>query len=364
MAVCTPAVATAASFTVSPGQSIQAAVDAAAPGDTVKVLPGDYTETHGGTAAVRITKSLKLIAKSKLPDVKVRILPGAGNQHGILVEPASPGDADVEGVKIKGFTIEGFPKNGIWLRHVDNFKIERNESIANLENGIFPTLSANGQVKRNVSYGSEDSALWVEASENVRVIKNELYNSPTGLEITVSNNVVAKKNDVHDNTVGIGLYHPSAASLPPLQPLDRNGYWEIVGNRVYNNNNPNNAPPGSMAAALPRGIGILVLGVDNVTVEKNQIENNDFLGLAVVDYCLAVDGTDFDCDTNPPEVESAPDNNQMIKNTLVNNGLMPDPGPFAALAADILSLPVLGTNNCFSQNTTTGITIPPMLPEC
>ena len=31
--------------------------------------------------------------------------------------------------------------------------------------------------------------MWVAASENVRVIGNELYDSPIGFEITVSNDV-------------------------------------------------------------------------------------------------------------------------------------------------------------------------------
>ena len=89
-ALCAPVGALAASFTVVPGKSIQAAVDAASPGDTIKVMPGDYTEPHAGSAAVRITKPLKLLGKSK-PNAKVRLLPGAGQSHGILVEPANPG---------------------------------------------------------------------------------------------------------------------------------------------------------------------------------------------------------------------------------------------------------------------------------
>lgn len=349
LAVCAPTAAMAASFLVNPGESIQAAVDAASAGDVIRVMPGDYIETHGGTAAVRITKPLKLIAKSRLPDVKVRILVGTAQTDGIVVEPENDGDPDVDGVLIKGFTVEGFPNNGIWLSHVNHFKILNNESINNLENGIWPTLSANGLVRRNVAYGSLDSALWVEASENVRVIRNELHHSPTGLEITVSKNVVAKKNHVHHNTTGIGLYHPSAASLPPL---GGDGDWDIIGNYVHDNNEPNTAPPGSMPADLPPGGGILVLGVDRVNIKRNRIENNDFYGIAVIDYCVAVAGSAFDCASNPPEVESAPDDNTYVRNSLTNNGTNPASHPLAPWAADIVYFMFeAGHANCFARNT-------------
>ena len=346
--VCVPRPASAGSIKVGPGESIQAAVDAASPGDKIIVMPGDYTETHGNSAAIRVTKPLQLLAKSS-PEAKVRLLPGPGNTDGVLVEPENPGDPDVDGFRIKGFTVEGFPNNGIFLRHVQNFKIDKNESIDNLENGIWPTLSANGLVKNNVSYGSEDSALWVEASENVRVLKNEFHHSPTGLEITVSNNIEVEKNDIHHNTVGIGLYHPSAASLPPLAEM---AGLEVSKNWVHDNNEPNTAPAGSMSASLPPGGGILVLGVDGVVATGNTIENNDFYGVSMVDYCLAVGGTAFDCNVNPPEVEPFPDHNVVQGNVFVANGTAPDPDhPMAPYAADLTYL-ILdpGHVNCFAKN--------------
>ncbi len=358
----------AGGITVRPGESIQAAVDAAMPGDTITVMPGDYVEPHDGRAAVRITKPLTLIAMSSEQE-RVRILPGPGQTSGILVEPENFGDPDVDGVDIKGFTVEGFENNGIWLRFVQNFTIEDNETIDNLENGIWPTLSANGLVRNNISYGSLDAALWVEAAENVRVVGNELHHSPTGFEVTVSNQIYAEDNDIHDNTVGVGLYHPSSAGLPPLEPLERNGFWQIVNNRIYDNNLENPAPEGSIVAELPPGIGILITGVDNLDIENNLIENNDFLGIAMVDYCLVVDGTRADCTDNPPQVEdTTPENNRVIGNTLVNNHGDPPPGPFQAVASDIGELG--GADNCYSDNVIENtpplmpLTIPAMLPPC
>jgi parallel beta-helix repeat protein len=358
------------STTVRPGESIQAAVDAAVPGDTIMVLPGDYTEPHDDRAAVRITKSLKLIAMSTA-DERVRILPGPGQTSGILVEPENFGDPEVDGIEINGFTVEGFENNGIWLRFVKNFTIENNETIDNLENGIWPTLSANGLVKDNVSYGSLDSALWVEASEDVRVIGNELHSSPTGFEVTVSYEITAEDNDIHDNTVGVGLYHPSSAGLPPLEPIERNGFWHIRNNHIHDNNFENPAPEGSIVAELPPGIGILITGVDNIDLENNRIENNNFLGIAMVDYCVVVAGTRADCTENPPQVEDVvPENNRVIGNTLVNNHGDPPPGPFQAFAADILEVATEDAGNCYSDNVIENtaplvpLTIPDPLPPC
>src|SRR5262245_34566249 len=87
-----------------------------------------------------------------------------------------------------------------------------------------------GLVRKNVAYGSEDSALRIEASS---------------------------------------LGGVSA-------PLGDDGNWDIVGNYVHDNNEPNEAPRGSMSADLPPGGGILVLGVDRVNIQKNRIERNNF----------------------------------------------------------------------------------------
>ena len=100
------------------------------------------------------------------------------------------GQNSVKGFYVRGFSVEGFPRNGIQTRWVDGFEFVRNASVNNLNNGIYPTLSANGLVQNNVSYGSLDTAMWVAGSENVRVIGNEVFGSVIGFEITVSKNVL------------------------------------------------------------------------------------------------------------------------------------------------------------------------------
>lgn len=325
----TPALAKG--FKVGPGlpyTSIQAAIDAASAGDKILVMAGTYTEPNSNVAAVTIDKPLKLMAKGV-----VTIVPGAGQLHGILAEGTE--STHIDGLQIKGFTVQGFPKNGIWLRYVDNYKLESNTSIDNLENGIWPTLSAFGSVRRNVAYGSDDSALWVEASSDVRVSDNVLSDSVTGMEVTISKNIAISKNDIHDNTVGVGLYHPNGAGMDSPYPLDETGYWTVADNHIHENNRANSASPTSLAGSIPSGGGVLILGVDHITVDANLIENNNFYGIAVVEYCLAVDGSGNACSLNPPLMEAMPEAVVMSGNTLINNGTNPVAHPLAEYAADL-----------------------------
>lgn len=338
--------------TVRPGQSIQAAVNAADPGDTVRVLAGDYREDHAGSWAVHITKPVKLIASGK-----VRLLPNRDQTSGIVAEGVPGGEID--GLDIVGFTVEGFNNNGIWLAYVKNFNIEGNTSIDNQENGIWPTLSANGQVKKNVAYGSKDSALWIEASENVRIIDNDIHHSPTGVEVTLSRDLVIEHNDIHDNTVGIGLYHPGAAGLPqetwPTWPF---GNLRVSENHVHDNNLPNTATGGEVAL-LPPGLGMLILGTSDVSVKENRIERNDFVGVAMMDWCVALGDPGCQATALPAGYEhTAVDATRIVENKFSGNHTGSGPPPFGPLASDVLYIgadlfgPLQpGVNNCQRGNT-------------
>jgi parallel beta-helix repeat protein len=377
---------------VRPGQSIQTALDRARPGARIYVLPGVYRETKDPTNALNVTKSgIRLIGLSTRK--KRVVLQNAGNQrNGIAVVPQDRADCMgchtdmappfpvkegvamglkmrepmMHGIEIRGITIQGFRNNGLFTENVNGFRIVDVESIDNKNYGIFPTLSKNGVVSHNRATGSDDSGIWVETSENVLVTHNLVEGNVNGFEVSNSENIVLAHNLARHNSVGMAIL-----LLPDIFD-DRPGASRIVmrDNHIHDNNKPNTARPGSILAEVPSGTGILHLGVDDSRIERNRIENNDFTGIGVADYCIAVSlAPGFTCAEDPtitPEflADQGAENNRVVENVLVNNGTNAS-GPFFILAADLTLLAPLERGNCFRDNVYTTF-FPPgaPLPEC
>jgi nitrous oxidase accessory protein NosD len=375
---------------VSPGESIQAAIGRAAPHGWVLVRPGVYRETADSTNGLNITRSVHLVGLSTRRN-RVILENSGGQLNGVVVVPsdrtrcmschlslAPPFEIRagvtrglrmrnpmIDGVTISGITIRNFANNGLFTENVDGYVIDDVESVGNRNYGIFPTLSKNGIVTHSRVSGSEDAGLWVETSQNIRVTDNLLEDNVTGLEISNSDDILVADNESRNNSVGVGVF-----LLAGLFD-DRPGAKRITIRRnfIHDNNKVNNARPGSLAAELPAGTGLLFLGADDSRITANRVVNNSLTGIALVDVCVAFAGGPHDCSIDPhvtPAFLADQDvsNTRVVNNVLINNGVNPPPGPFAFAASD-LTLLSFGSGNCFAGNVFNSVfSLTGHLPQC
>jgi len=344
---------------LSPGQSIQEALDNASDNTVIHLRPGDYTEPDNVLYGLRVTKNnIKLIAPGT---GTTRILKDGEQAVGVYAAPEgceyneNECSDTLHNFSIQGIVVEGFPKNGIQTRWVDGFKFIDCQSINNLNNGLYPTLSMNGIIQGCASSGSLDAAIWVAGSVKVSVVDNEIHDSTTGFEVTVSKDVHVMNNSIYNNVVGIGMYHANMAGTDPDYPSFDN--WVFKDNAIYNNNRQNDSPAGSFQSFLPNGIGILMVGVRGQTVRNNHVEGNNLAGILMAGLCTvqaAAFGQDCEGQNAPRDGDPSANDNRIIGNSFEQNGLQPNAN-LGLPGKDILYIQsqlefLKPNNNCFQDN--------------
>jgi len=255
---------------VGPQDSIQSAVDAAAPGTRIEVS-GTHRES------VFVDKAgIKLIGvddASLLPPADAGSNPC--NDPEAINGICAVGDVDfdtgevhsrLQGFQVSGFHIEGFSGLGIQAYAVEDLVVNDNVLANNGEYGVAAFESHKIVYGRNVAYGSEEANFYIgdTTDASATVWKNQSYDALFGFFLRNSSKGVLVSNDSHDNCLGVLLL---AGAPGPVEG------WHVTWNQVHDNNKAC-APDEEEGTPPLSGIGIAVVGAHHNFIDNNRIRNH------------------------------------------------------------------------------------------
>jgi parallel beta-helix repeat protein len=210
----------AQSSVVGPGESIQKAIDAADPGDTI-VVKGVHREDvvirkngiklRGDDAVIEAPPRDKADSPcSKLFGPEAICVFGDANLRTVKV------NRPISDVSISGFTIRGFkqkPNKGFETIMIDvfgarNTTIAGNHVMGNAAKGIgFSAEGLNNTIENNDLTDNEDDGVWVERQRNTTIARNDVTGDPRGevegIDVKDSRNTKILNNVVKDYFIGI-----------------------------------------------------------------------------------------------------------------------------------------------------------------
>jgi hypothetical protein len=256
---------------VGPGgfASIQAAVDAAAPGDTILIRAGTYQE------AVLVTT----------PDLVIR---GEGRHLTILDGGAHLDQAltvTADRVKVMSLTAQNYASNGIVFTGVDGFHMEDLHAKDNYAYGLYAVRSTNGLIVHNSGEGHGDSAFYIGETPacHCEVAYNVGWNNMLGYSGTANSYLKIHHNEFFWNRAGILM-----SVLPNEVGLEDDGtlygtqvHTEIYENYIHDNNNHTRTVGVFETLHPPVGEGITIAGGWLNDVHHNRLENNSLWGVGL-----------------------------------------------------------------------------------
>jgi cytochrome c peroxidase len=339
--------APSATITVEPGQSIQAAVDRAAPGDRIQLLPGVYHES------VMIDfDDITLIGL--VEDGRRAVLDGKGEMNDAILVSG-------HNFTIQGIEMRNYKANGVVVNQANNVVFRDLVGVNTGKYAVYPVQCDGVLIEGCVVSDVWDAGVYAGQCKNVEIRNNVTYRNTIGIEAENSVNVLIHNNTTFDNSLGILVV------LLPNLPSKEASDALVVNNRVLNNNYPNLAPEGEIVSMVTPGQGIMVNAADRTEVTNNEVAGHDSFGVVVASLLDSMEAQDAGRDIggrlDKIDVEPNPDNNLIHGNHYARNG----EGELSPIyraggmtkGADILWTG-RGTGNVFNEPGAT--TFPPVLP--
>ncbi|MDT0495965.1 parallel beta-helix domain-containing protein [Algiphilus sp. W345] len=146
--------------------------------------------------------------------------------------------------------------------------------------GLYPVESQHVLIEDSEAFGASDAGIYVGQTSDVIVRRTRAEYNVAGFEFENTYRAVFEDNIATNNTGGFLVF-----DLPNLAQYGTKNI--IRNNQSYNNNTDNFAPIGNIVGIVPRGTGMLLLATDQLEVYGNEVNDNDTLGIAIVNYALA-----------------------------------------------------------------------------
>ncbi|MBP2707926.1 right-handed parallel beta-helix repeat-containing protein [Microbispora sp. RL4-1S] len=268
---------------VPPGESIQAAVDAAGPGARILLAEGTYAESvwirHGGVTLAGAGPERTVLVPGggaaadvpRLHDAEADVVSGV-TVHG----PA------VAGVRIEGLTVRGFSGAGVYAHSAAGVEVVDVTAVDNAVWGVYLRESTRCRVVGCRASGSQYGGIalsFCPSSDSV-VEHNASSANAFGIFVDNSSGVRVARNACHGNAIGVMLLNQVYEGEPEGGVRD----CLVAGNDLYGNGLAAGAEPGGLGAAGPpiSGVGLALIGTHGVTLVDNDIHDNHPSGASVM----------------------------------------------------------------------------------
>jgi hypothetical protein len=336
--------------------TIQAAVDAANPGDLILIAPGVY---HEAVNVVTDNLTIRGLDRNEV------ILDGEFElDNGIRVLGAN-------GVAIENMTAQNYSRNGFFWTGVEGYRGSYLTAYRTGDYGIYAFDSVKGQLEHSYAAGSPDAGYYIGQCYPCDAVIDNVIAEHNGLGYSGTNaggNLLIINSTFRFNRAGVV---PNSGSYELCYPERET---TIVGNLVYSNNQPDT--PAISVAILAMGNGILPAGGVLNTIERNRVWDHNRTGIGLVPFLEEGPNDDmpprdeWDRTCDEQKTDPIPDEIPEVllwnpqENRVVGNVVSDSREADLAVATADADLSTLG--NCFSGNefTTTAPTDLETLAPC